>query len=230
MVKQVHGAWLPDREDYLVQDIAASPRFAGGPSVQLKKYLAALPYVRQYRHAVDIGANVGLWTRVLARCFPLVTAFEPSPEAIECFCLNNPGANIWPDLEPDLVNGSRVMLHKCALGAEPGALRLNTKLRSSGWTRADPEGDTEVEMRTLDSFNLSPVDFIKIDVEGFEHPVVRGAIETIRECRPVVIIEQKPDNAERHGFKRFGARDLLGKMGAQVVAEISGDFVLQFPK
>lgn len=230
MPKQVNGVWLPDREEHLVNDILASPMFAGAGTVQFKKYAACIPVIRHFGHAVDIGANCGVWTRVLARCFSLVTAFEPSPEAIECFCMNNPGTNIWPDLEPDIFNGSRVHLHKCALGVEPGRLKLNTKLRSSGFTRADPEGDLDVEVRTLDSFNLPAVDFIKIDVEGFEHPVIKGAVETIQKYRPVVIIEQKPDNAERHGFKRFGALRLLEKMGAKVVAEISGDFVTQFPK
>jgi FkbM family methyltransferase len=222
MPKQVNGVWLPDREEHLVADIQASPYFAGAGTVQLKKYAAAFPFIRQFRHAVDIGANCGIWTRVLARCFPLVTAFEPSAEAIECFWLNNP----WREMN----ESSRVILKACALGAEAGTLRLNTQLRSSGFTRADPEGNTEVEMRTLDSFNLPVVDFIKIDVEGFEHPVVKGAVETIGKYRPVVIIEQKPDNAERQGFKRFGALNLLKKMGANVVAEISGDFVVQFPK
>lgn len=222
MPKQVNGVWLPDREEHLVNDILASPIFAGAGTVQFKKYAACIPFIRRFGHAVDIGANCGIWTRVLARCFSLVTAFEPSPEAIECFWLNNP----WREMD----DRSQVVLKTIALGAEAGTLKLNTQLRSSGFTRADPEGDLEIDVRTLDSFNLPAVDFIKIDVEGFEHPVIKGAVETIQKHRPVVIIEQKPDNAERHGFKRFGALRLLEKMGAKVVAEISGDFVVQFPK
>lgn len=222
MPKQVNGVWIPDREEHLIADIHASPMFAGAGTVQLKKYAACFPHIRQFRHAVDIGANCGIWTRVLARCFPLVHAFEPSPEAVECFWLNNP----WREM----TERSQIVLHEVALGAEAGTVRLNTQLRSSGFTRADPEGDFEVEVRTLDSFSLPHVDFIKIDVEGFEHPVVKGAAETIRKCRPLVILEQKPGNAERQGFKQYGALNLLKKMGGNVVAEISGDFVVQFPK
>lgn len=223
MPKQVHGVWLPDREEHLINDILASPMFAGAGSVQLKKYLACMPHIRQFEHAVDIGANCGIWTRVMARCFPLVSAFEPSPEAIECFWLNNPTREMTDDR-------SQVILQTVALGEASGKLRLHTKLRSSGFTRMDPEGDFEVEVRTLDSFNLPRVDFIKIDVEGWEHPVVKGAIETIRKYRPLMIVEQKPDNAERHGFKRYGAVNLLKKLGGEVVAEISGDMIVRFPK
>jgi FkbM family methyltransferase len=217
MVKQVHGAWLPDREDYLVRDIAVSPRFAGGASVQLKKYLRALPEMRQFRHAVDIGANIGLWTRVMAACFDRVTAFEPNPECWEAFWLNNPQT---------MGLDSRITLHPLALGNEPATLTLNTKLRSTGFTTVDEAGDLYVEQRTLDSFELTEVDFIKIDVEGWEHNVVKGGVETIRRCKPVMIVEQKPGNAERQGLKQFGAVNLLKKWGAHQVADMAGDIIM----
>lgn len=230
MVKQVHGAWLPDREDYLIDDIAASPRFAGGPTVQFKKFARAFPEFRQFRHAVDIGANVGLWTRIMAACFDRVTAFEPNPETLEAFWLNN-GA---PD---DFLVGSigraewvrghkRLALNPVALGAEPGEVRLYTKRRSTAFTRVKDDGDTPVEQRTLDSFSLTDVDFIKIDVEGWEHNVVKGGVETIRKWRPVMIVEQKPGNAELHGLKQFGAVNLLKKWGAREVANVSGDVIM----
>jgi FkbM family methyltransferase len=231
MVKQVHGAWLPDREEYLVGDIAVSPRFAGGPTVQLKKYLAALPAVRQFRHAVDIGANIGLWTRVMAACFDRVTAFEPNAECHEAFWLNNESDEFVyaePSRLPALEH-PRITLHALALGAEPATIALNTKLRSTGFTTVDDAGDLEVEQRTLDSFDLRNVDLIKIDVEGWEHNVVKGGIETIQRCRPVMIVEQKPNNAERHGLKQFGAVNLLKKWGAVQVADMAGDIIMRFP-
>lgn len=217
MVKQVHGAWLPDREDYLIDDIAQSPRFACGPSVQLKKYIAALPAVRQFRHAVDIGANIGLWSRVMAVCFDRVTAFEPSAECHEAFWLNVRQRGSFD---------GRVKLEAYGLSNEPGTIKLNTRLRSTGFTRVDPEGNAEVEVRTLDSFQLADVDLIKIDVEGWEHNVVKGGIETIRRCKPVLIVEQKPNNAELHGLKQYGATNLLKKWGAREVANVSGDVIL----
>lgn len=222
MPKQVNGVWLPDREEHLAVDVLASPFVAGAGTVQWKKFAACVPHIRQFRHAVDIGANCGVWTRVMARLFPLVTAFEPVPEVVECFWLNNPTER--------MDDRSQIVLHRVALGEEEGRLRLNTQLRSTGFTRADPEGDLDVPVRTLDSYDLAEVDFVKIDVEGFEHPVVRGAIATIKRSRPLFIVEQKPDNAERHGFKRFGAVNLLKKMGGKVIAEISGDMIVQFPK
>lgn len=223
MPKQINGIWLPDREEHLVPELVAGTWFAGASTVQFRKFAACFPHIRQFRHAVDIGANAGIWTRVLRRCFSVVTCFEPNPECHEAFWLNNP----WREM-PE--GGGQVVFYDAALGNEPGTMRLNTKLRSTAFTRLDPDGDTEVDVRTLDSYKLDEVDFIKIDVEGFEHPVVRGAVETIRKWRPLLIVEQKPDNAERHGLKRFGAVNLLKKMGGVVIAEISGDMIVQFPK
>lgn len=217
MVKRVHDAWLPDREDYLLRDIEASPRFAGGPTVQFKKFARAFPEFLRFRHAVDIGANIGLWTRVMAVCFDRVTAFEPNPECHEAFWLNNPQM---------MGIDSRITLHAVALGAEPGAITLNTQLRSTGFTKVDATGDLFVEQRTLDSFGLVKVDFIKIDVEGWEHNVVKGGIETINRCKPVMIVEQKPNNAELHGLKQYGAVNLLKKWGAVEIANVSGDVIM----
>lgn len=226
MVKQVHGAWLPDREDYLIDDIAQSPRFAGGPTVQFKKFARAFPEFRQFRHAVDIGANVGLWTRVMAACFDRVTAFEPNPECWEAFWLNVPERQGFVDRFASIDQDRRIKLHPLALGAEAGEVRLFTKRRSTAFTRVKDDGDTAVEQRTLDSFDLHDVDFIKIDVEGWEHNVVKGGVETIRRCKPVMIVEQKPNNAELHGLKQFGAVNLLKKWGAREVANVSGDVIM----
>lgn len=218
MVQQYKGLWLPDREEYLKQDIDVSLPFGGSSTIQFKKFHRVIPHLKQFRHAVDIGANCGIWTKTLSRCFALTTCFEPNPECHEAFWLNNPRTAD--------VNETKIVLHPYALGHERGEIRLNTQLRSTGFTRADPQGDFVTRQAPLDDFGLDEVDFIKIDVEGWEHLVVKGGAETIQRCRPVLIVEQKPDNAERHGLKQFGAINLLKKWGARVADEISGDFIM----
>lgn len=49
------------------------------------------------------------------------------------------------------------------------------------------------ETRPLDSFDLQPT-FIKIDVEGFEHEVIAGGMQTLRRCRPVLMVERFYEN------------------------------------
>lgn len=215
MVQQYKGVWLPDREEYLKKDIDVSPKFAGLGTIQFKKFARCFPEIRLWRHAVDIGANCGIWTRVMARCFERITCFEPNPECHEAFMLNQ---------DP---NGScQIELCRDALGNEERIITLNTNLTSTGFTRVDNSGNLVVEQRTLDSYGLTEVDFIKIDVEGWEHNVIKGATETIYRCHPTIIIEQKPNNAEMHGLKQYGAKNLLIKMGMREIADVSGDVIL----
>jgi FkbM family methyltransferase len=207
--------WLPDREEYLVKDIKESIRFAGQGTVQFRKFQRAFGVFRNFRTAVDVGANIGLWTRVMACCFEKVESFEPNPEVHDAFVANNTRGNIT--------------LHRVAIGKEPGSLRFNTGKSSTGFTHVDENGELKAEVRTLDSYSLTDVDFIKIDVEGWEYPVVAGAESTIRYNRPVIIVEQKPKNAERVGYRQFQASKLLQQWGAEIAATLSGDMIMHWP-
>ena len=78
----------------------------------------------------------------------------------------------------------------------------------------------EVEMRTLDSFALDHVDFMKIDTEGFELYVVNGALETIKRWRPNIVIEQA-DLDVYYGHEPKAAMKVLEGLG-MVCKEIIG--------
>jgi hypothetical protein len=60
-------------------------------------------------------------------------------------------------------------------------------------------GGEKIEIKTLDSLEISKVDFIKIDVQGYEKYVLTGSENTIRNSKPIIIIEM-----ENHQLKRFG--------------------------
>ena len=65
---------------------------------QLKQRDAALAYVRQWRVCLDIGSNIGQWTRPLTKKFQSVICFEPNPNFRECFKKNISENNVvlWP--------------------------------------------------------------------------------------------------------------------------------------
>jgi FkbM family methyltransferase len=144
---------------------------------------------------VDIGANVGSHSIVWSRSPKVehIHAFEPHPRTFLNLCANL------------LLNDTRgVKTHECALGAYNGAALLSDyddsqKHFNMGSYVATKIGEDltslaqdvliPVEMRTLDSFALSPVHFIKIDTEGYEFEILRGASGTLKRESPIVFVE-----------------------------------------
>lgn len=241
---QHQGIWLPDGEKHFPGWMTKNGEIVDGKGTyQIKKLRAALGHCKQFRVAVDVGAHVGLWSMQLEKRFARVAAFEPVAAFRECF-----GANLkcrgcddrgYIDLDPvqrgircKICDGAtRVVLYDCALGAEPGRVSMTIPALEggidTGGTHVGGAGD--IEMRTLDAFDLADVDFIKIDVEGYEHQVLAGARDTIARWRPTIIVEQKPHKlGPNFGIKGTPAVDLLKSMGGTVRAELSGDYIVTF--
>ena len=84
----------------------------------------------------------------------------------------------------------------------------------------------QVRVDTLDSFELREVDLIKIDVEGWELPVVHGAVETLRKWRPIVVCEQKGNDELGYGHQPQAALHFLRSIGMAEKRVISGDYIM----
>lgn len=220
-MKQSHGWWFPDHEVHLIDWMNSKKNkitLNGRCAYQGQKQVAALKHCRQFRTAVDVGAHIGLWSFNLAHVFKEVHAFEPVAEHRECF-LENMLATPFREL---LQATRNVRLHQaCALGAETGMVGIDSEPGSSGNSAVTQTG--EIEMRTLDSFNLPEVDLIKIDCEGFEENVLLGAEQTIKAWKPTIVVEQKREMAARFQLKPLGAVELLKSWGYKQAEEISGD-------
>lgn len=153
--------------------------------------------------------------------FSHVKAFEPVAEHRECF-----RANVVPR-DYGTFEFS-VELFDCALGDYTGTVSLHTGPSSSGDTYVQQGGEHVASMRTLDSFNLGFVDFLKLDCEGYELFAITGGEQTIRRDKPCIIVEQKPGKGKQFGLGDHDAVILLKSWGAEMVKEISGDFILRW--
>jgi len=144
-------------------------------------------YVRSGWIVADIGAHFGIYTLALARCVGStgrVVAFEPNPAPLLRFALT--------------CNGYRqVHLERKAVSDIDGPISFYTRNKGTDSLIAEASrGGTEitVDSVTLDSyFEGSRVDFIKIDAEGAELRILRGATRLIRDGLTCTI-ELSPKN------------------------------------
>lgn len=218
-MKSVEGIWLPDDDTHFEFHLRQGEKFCGCGTYQFRKIQAAVGVVPKdrRRHAVDVGAHVGLWSRVLCHYFDGVTAFEPVPDLSLCLAANLEGIDNVDVVDVALSSESTPTLHMTRPGENSGNWAVS---------RDGVRSDLVVKAETLDSYDLVDVDLVKIDVEGWERDVLFGGERTIREYKPIVVVEQKPGNAERYGVERLAAVELLKSWGASLLWVKSGDYCM----
>jgi FkbM family methyltransferase len=152
--------------------------------------------------AIDVGANKGLYVDHLRALGANVVAFEPYPHTAQQL--------------QRFYRGS-VNVQDVALSDKRGRAQLRLPKDNVSWATladtnrlemADPARGFEilnVEARTLDEYDFRDVSFIKIDVEGHEEAVLKGAQRTLTTNRPCLLIEIE----ERHNT---GSVDRVAKM------------------
>lgn len=223
-MKKFDNWYFPDHEEHLPEWMTTvGDRRHGRLTYQAHKYDAAMRHVPvdRRRRAVDIGAHVGLWSWLMAFDFQHVNAFEPMPKHRACWKRN---------VAEDHKN---VFLNNYALGAEECTVSVRTRTaNSSGDTGVEPSGEgLKVQQKMLDQYAYDDVDFVKIDCEGYELFVCKGARDTLLRCKPVVIVEQKPETGgpERYGIGTTDAVKYLESLGAVKREGIQGDYVMAWP-
>lgn len=149
-----------------------------------------LPKLVRPGRAIDVGANVGDYTYALSKLATAVDAFEPQPAlAAELKAFARSYA-------------AHVNVHQCALSDQDGEVILNIPIIRGRFRRVRAPGLASIEntggpffdkllvpVRRLDDFGFQLVTFIKIDVEGHEASVLRGAAETIATWKPTLLVE-----------------------------------------
>ena len=174
---------FPHPDDHIARTIRQSGTFYEADMLADLQSRLFFPQV-----AVDIGAHVGNHTTYFAGVLNLTTyAFEPNPTHFSLLRSN---------LEANGLDGHCVLFN-VALGAEPGHGAINeASATNSGMSRVTPAMSGPVEVTSLDTAlpHLARLDVLKVDVEGSELDVVRGARETLRRLRPVSYIEITPEN------------------------------------
>jgi FkbM family methyltransferase len=181
---------------------AEDPGFAASPlhgvAVQSRLAKQVLAYVKSRGLALDVGAHIGTWTIPLAARFKQVIAFEPVAANRAC-------------LEANVEGLDNVTVLPVAVGGYNGTGTMMRPGDNSG-TYCLLHG-TDVLVATLDVVVHSPVDFIKIDVEGLEGAVLAGGERLLRESRPAVFFEDNGLGERHYGPDWVDPKSILRRNG-----------------
>lgn len=179
--------------------------------------------LKDRRCFLDVGANMGIYTYKFSKTFASIVSFEPIIEVSRRI------SNLSVD---------NVRVRNDAVSNEMGNLLLHIPIERGvllhGLASLESR-DTECEKRkvpvtTIDHCEFTDVDFLKIDVEGHELNVVQGALKTIRQCLPVVLIEIEQRHIEfpvqkvfdlliSQGFEGY----FLSEMGVRSICDFNYD-------
>lgn len=130
--------------------------------------------------AVDVGAWYGPWSRALAARVDRVVAFEPNPDVATILSRTVPSnVSVVRAAATDRVGTDELWVPATGMGTEAVA-----SLREVPHATA-----VSVPTTTIDAQGLSEVTMLKVDVEGAELEVLRGATSTLDACRPALLVE-----------------------------------------
>lgn len=198
-MKTVRGWAFPEADELMASELRPDGTYQAG------HLDAALKYVTDWSIAVDGGAHVGTFSRILAARFARVIAVEPVPETFEALVTNMAHFGCLT-----------VDCRQVALGAASGAVSLTldalqaARKNTGGYYVA---GGGTVAQVTIDSWCLPSLGLLKLDVEGSEPAALEGAMETLRRCRPIVLFEDKQLWVRYYGSPRDAAEQWLMKAG-----------------
>lgn len=177
-------------------------------------------YSNKNKVALDIGANIGTHTIYLSDYFAKVHAFEPQ-------------SSVYKLLESNIILNKcdNVHAHNFGLGSTNTSVQMEkydlAKPNNQGGIGIDKtglSGGEKIQVKVLDELNISNIGFMKIDVEGYELDVIKGAIQTIKKSKPIIIIELN-DKTKNDRDQIVGILKSLG----YILKQISSDDWICFP-
>lgn len=210
---QAHGWWFPDQDSHFAEMLTKNISKGGQPVYQEPVRKKSIELCVHRGVALDIGANVGLWSRDLAQVFQRVIAFEPVSDFRDCLLKN--------------VTGTNFEVRACALGAEDTTINMIITKENTGHSHVDTAtlGAGTIPMHRLDSLELPKIDYIKIDCEGYENTILRGAKQTILRDHPIMVVEHKQHQDVGH-VDVDQALDTLIAWGAKIISRINNDYIV----
>jgi len=170
-------------------------------------------FVKNKNVVIQAGGNAGYYPKLYSEIFNEVYTFEPEPLLFFCLNLNTPTPNV----------------HKfqACLGDKHKMVSLNNTCDTygHGGTHVAEFDGGNIPTLMIDNLNLQVCDLIHLDIEGYEKKAILGGVETIKRCKPVIVIEYYSFWLERYGTNLEEIESILTSLEYKYIAEVQGDRV-----
>ena len=201
-MKKVYSWFLPEYDQHYEEWMKTNNEV----TYQRLQREYALHQVKNFNTAIDIGGNIGFWSRDFCDRFDNVIIFEPDASNIEC-------------LEANLSGKKNYDLHRVGLGSKQETKTFYKSLTTSGGHSffrdqvfEEQVEESQLEIKRLDDYGIQNVGLIKIDTQGSEYDILLGGRETLEKNNAVlnIEIEHKSKQQKIQGEKIIA---LLNSMG-----------------
>lgn len=203
----VENTWIPKDDEWFTQLLRQS-----GGTYAIDHLNVALEHVTDWSVAIDGGAHVGTWTRILAERFQTVYAFEPQPLNFKCLTRNTQRLS------------NVIRIPQGLGGHEHGqTITMQSGTQNSGqWHIEHHTAGSAIRVTTLDHLRLDACGFLKLDLEGYEYHGLKGAERLLLKCKPIVLIEEN-GLSSRYELLEDAASQFLNALGAVEKRKIGHD-------
>ena len=201
-MRKVHDWFLPDYDKHYEEWMNINNE----TTYQRLQREYALHRVKNFHTAIDIGGNIGFWSRDFCERFENVIIFEPEASNIEC-------------LEANLSGKENYTLHKVGLGLKDETKTFYKSLTTSGGHSffrdqifEEQVEESFLEIKKLDDYNFTNVGLIKIDTQGSEYDILMGGQQTLtnNNCVLNIEIEHKNEFQRQRGKQIISLLSSLG--------------------
>ena len=166
------------------------------------QYLIQLANPSKVKTVIDVGANVGFFSMLIRDIFPSskIYSIEPVPLTYSC-------------LKRNLVGDRKTHTYNLGVSDRPRIAKMNFNSQLSAISQISSAGDIDVKLTTLDKFirdnQIDMIDILKIDTEGHELNVLKGAKKALSKTRYLHIevtvndIDSLAQHSPRHTFSEI---------------------------
>jgi len=181
-MKNVKGWWLPDYDTHFISMLK---EVNGEFTYQQSHRDYVLGFINNFDVVIDVGANVGFWSKDFCRKFKTVWAFEPINDIIDCYRKNMEEFDNWHLEQVGLSDKQKenVEIYKGIQNSGGASL-------VEGFESASNQVEY-IDIKMMDNYinDFDKVDLIKVDIQGHEYEFIKGALKFIDKFSPTLSLE-----------------------------------------